>query len=67
MGLEPHQAAVVGDSTHDLKMASSAGYGMRIAVLSGTGTHVDLAPHADVILDSIASLPMVHQFATESC
>jgi phosphoglycolate phosphatase len=65
MGLEPHQAAVVGDSTHDLEMASSAGCGMRIAVLSGTGTHAVLAPWADIILDSVATLPTLPQFARE--
>ena len=65
MGLEPRQAAVVGDSAHDLEMASRAGCGMRIAVLSGTGTHAVLAPPADIILDSVAILPTLPQFASE--
>lgn len=48
--------AVVGDSIHDLEMASRAGAG-RIAVLSGTSGRADLAPHADLVLDSVRDLP----------
>lgn len=48
--------AVVGDSIHDLEMAHRAGAG-RIAVLSGTSGHDDLAPHADLVLDSVRDLP----------
>ncbi len=32
------QIAVVGDNTHDLEMAKNAGAGLKIGVLSGTGT-----------------------------
>lgn len=52
--------AVVGDSIHDLEMASNAGAG-RIAVLSGTSGHADLAPHADLVLDSVRDLPDLFQ------
>ena len=55
-GFAPHEMAAVGDATHDLEMAKRAGYGMKVAVLSGTGTHADLAPHADVVLASINDL-----------
>jgi phosphoglycolate phosphatase len=48
--------AVVGDSVHDLEMARAAG-AVRIAVLSGTSGRADLAPHADVVLESVRDLP----------
>ena len=58
-GLPPQTLASVGDAAHDLEMAASAGYGLRVAVLSGTGTRADLAPHADVVLGSIAELAVL--------
>lgn len=48
---------VVGDNTHDLHMARSAGAAAAIGVLSGTGTAEDLAPLADAVLDTIRGLP----------
>jgi phosphoglycolate phosphatase len=56
-GLAPDALAAVGDASHDLVMAKRAGYGLKIAVLSGTGTHADLAPHADVVVNSVCDLP----------
>ena len=58
-GLPPHALAAVGDSTHDLEMAHNAGYGLKVAVLSGTGLRGDLEPHADIVLDSIVDLARV--------
>lgn len=55
-GLRPAQLAMVGDNRHDLEMARSAGAGLAVGVLSGTGTRETLAI-ADVLLDSIADLP----------
>lgn len=55
-GLAPAALAAVGDATHDLDMAKAAGYGLKVAVLSGTGTHTDLAPHADLVLPSVREL-----------
>lgn len=55
--------AVVGDSIHDLEMGRRANYGMTVAVLSGTGTRTDLAPHADLMLDSIRDMLTVPEFA----
>lgn len=55
-GIASSAVAVVGDSIHDLEMASRAGAG-RIAVLSGTSGRGDLAPHADLVLDSVRDLP----------
>ncbi len=57
MGLAPADILVVGDNAHDLVMARTAGAGAAIGVLSGNSGREDLAPFADVILDSIRDLP----------
>ena len=59
VGLAPGALAAVGDTAHDLEMATRAGYGLKVAVLSGTGTRDDLAPFADVILGSIRDVPEI--------
>jgi len=56
LGVDPSRAAMIGDTPADLLMGRAAGVGMRIGVLSGVGTRRDLAPLADAILPSIASL-----------
>jgi phosphoglycolate phosphatase len=56
LGLAPANLAMVGDATHDLDMAKAAGFGLKVAVLSGTGTAKDLTPHADVVLPSVREL-----------
>lgn len=54
-GLAPSELAMVGDSLHDLKAARAAG--MRaVAVLTGVAGREELAPAAEVVLDSIADL-----------
>ncbi|TAG12096.1 MAG: HAD family hydrolase [Rhodobacterales bacterium] len=56
LGLDPARVAMVGDSRHDLEAGRAAG--MRtVAVLTGIAKHDDLAPHADVVLPDIGSLP----------
>ncbi|WP_281984242.1 HAD family hydrolase [Thalassorhabdomicrobium marinisediminis] len=55
-GLRPEHCAMVGDSTHDLHAGRAAGM-VTVAVLTGVAERADLAPHADVVLDSIADLP----------
>ncbi len=57
LGLAASAIAVVGDAVHDLEMGARAGVGLKVAVLSGTSAHADLAPHADVVLDSLRDLP----------
>lgn len=57
-GLPPARIAVIGDNTHDLHMARSAGAGLALGVLTGTGSHADLAPLADAVLTSAADLPI---------
>ena len=55
-GIAPHHCAMVGDSTHDLYAGRAAGM-MTVAVLTGVAGQDELAPHADVVLTSIAELP----------
>ncbi len=55
-GLDCSAVAVVGDSIHDLEAGNAAGAGCRIGVLTGPARQKDLAPFADVVLDSIAQL-----------
>ena len=55
-GLAPAECIMVGDSTHDLMAGRAAG--MRcVGVLTGMAEANELAPHADVVLPSIAELP----------
>jgi HAD superfamily hydrolase (TIGR01509 family) len=56
VGVSPRQAMMVGDNPDDLKMGLAAGVSKKIGVLSGVSTHADLAPHADIVLSSIAAL-----------
>ena len=56
VGVEAQNCAMVGDSLHDLHAGAAAGF-YRIAVLTGVATHSDLAPYADVVLDSIGDIP----------
>jgi phosphoglycolate phosphatase len=55
-GVPVGKIAVIGDNTHDLEMARSAGAGAAIGVLSGTGRAEDLTPLADVVLSSVAEV-----------
>lgn len=56
VGIEPLHLAVVGDAVHDMEMAAGAGYGLKVAVLSGTGTRADLEPLADLVLGRVRDL-----------
>jgi hypothetical protein len=47
---------MIGDSTHDLDCGRAAGM-TTVAVLTGLADRDDLAPHADVVLPDIGSLP----------
>lgn len=55
-GVAPERAIVVGDSLADMWMGRAAGAGLVIGVLSGAGTAAVLAPHADMLLASVAEL-----------
>lgn len=54
--LDPATVAMVGDSTHDLHAGQAAGM-HTIAVLTGMALADDLAPYADVVLDTIGGIP----------
>lgn len=55
-GLRPADVAVIGDNTHDMEMGRAAGAGLRIGVLTGTGTRQSLTAHASMILGSIGEI-----------
>lgn len=55
-GLSPARVAMVGDSHHDLIAGRAAGM-HAVAVLTGIAEAAELAPHADVVLQSIDALP----------
>jgi phosphoglycolate phosphatase len=56
VGISAAEVAVVGDNLHDMEMANAAGAGLKVAVLTGTGTQASLSAHADVCLDGITDL-----------
>ncbi|WP_137132392.1 HAD family hydrolase [Rhizobium sp. FY34] len=56
VGLQPSQVAMVGDNNHDLHMGKAAGAGLKVAVLTGTGSRATLAAAADHVLDDITGL-----------
>jgi phosphoglycolate phosphatase len=55
-GLDPSEVAVIGDNGHDMEMGHAAGVGLRIAVLTGTGTRETLTPLSHHCIASIATL-----------
>ncbi len=55
LGIDPAQAAMVGDSTHDLHAARAAGMAS-VAVLTGVADTAELQPHADIVLSDIGGL-----------
>jgi phosphoglycolate phosphatase len=55
MGLAPETIAMVGDSLHDLHAARAAGM-VAVGVLTGPAGIETLAPHAEVVLETIAGL-----------
>ena len=59
VGIEAGAVALVGDSLHDMQTARAAGCGLAVAVLTGIAGHDWLAPHADVVIASIAELEAV--------
>lgn len=56
LGVDPSRAAVVGDSPEDLLLGRNAGLGLRVGVLSGSGTPENLGPLADVVIGSVAEI-----------
>ncbi len=56
VGLQPAQVAMVGDNNHDMHMGEAAGAGIKVAVLTGTGSRATLQDAADLCLDDITEL-----------
>lgn len=56
-GIAAKEVAMVGDSVHDLAMGRAAGVGLNVGVLSGTSDRTDLQDLADVLIDTLESLP----------
>jgi phosphoglycolate phosphatase len=54
--LDPSRVAMVGDNNHDMHMGQAAGAGLKVAVLTGTGSRETLATAADLCLDDITLL-----------
>lgn len=54
-GAAPGETIMVGDTLADLAMARAAG-AMAVGVASGVSSAALLAPHADIVLDSVADL-----------
>jgi phosphoglycolate phosphatase len=55
-GLRPEQVAVVGDNNHDLHMGHNAGVGLKVGVLTGTGSRDSLMAASDYCLNDITEL-----------
>jgi phosphoglycolate phosphatase-like HAD superfamily hydrolase len=56
LDVSPAQTLVVGDAVADMQMGRAASAGMVVGVLSGLSSAALLAPHADVVIDSVADL-----------
>ena len=59
VGCAPSETAVVGDNDHDMTMAEAGGAGLRIAVLTGTGTRAKLEPRSDYCIENIEGIPAI--------
>jgi phosphoglycolate phosphatase len=56
VGIRSSEAAVIGDNLHDMNMAAAGGAGLRLAVLTGTGTIETLGAASDACLPSIETI-----------
>lgn len=60
--ISPDKVMLVADTTADLRMGRAAGVGLVVGTLSGVSTADDLAPFADVLIESIDEL---HSYVQE--
>jgi phosphoglycolate phosphatase len=58
-GLPVSEIAVVGDNNHDLHMGARAGAGLKVGVLTGTGSRASLSEASDHCLNDITELESV--------
>ncbi len=54
LGITPGEAAVIGDTTADMKMGKAAGAAFNLAVASGVTSPGELAEYADTVIESVA-------------
>ncbi|KAF0689779.1 Aste57867_18798 [Aphanomyces stellatus] len=59
LGVDPHNAVMVGDTSTDMRLGLNAGCGLSIGVLGGASSMDDLARDADVLIPSLAKLPKI--------
>lgn len=55
-GVAPNAAAMVGDSVVDLMMGRNAKAGLVVGVTSGVTPRAELAPYADIVLETVAQI-----------
>jgi phosphoglycolate phosphatase-like HAD superfamily hydrolase len=58
LAIPPAKTAMVGDNLVDLEMGRNAAAGLVIGVLSGLASAQTLAPHADLLLPTVAALTL---------
>jgi phosphoglycolate phosphatase len=56
VGVRPENTAMVGDNNHDMHMGRTAGCGLVIGVLTGTGSRGSLSTASDHVLDNITQI-----------
>lgn len=54
--IDPSCTVFIGDSTTDMETGRRANVGLRVAVLTGMMKREKLAPHADIVIDSISEI-----------
>ena len=55
-GVPMERAVMVGDSLTDMRMGRAAAVGLCVGVLTGPASREQVAPHADVVLESIGEM-----------
>ena len=55
-GVAVERTVMVGDSLTDMRMGRAAGVGLCVAVLTGPASREQIAPYADVVLESIGEV-----------
>lgn len=58
-GIDVSEIAVVGDNNHDLHMGQRAGAGLKVGVLTGTGSRESLSAASDHCLNDITELESI--------
>ncbi|MDA7981970.1 MAG: HAD family hydrolase [Alphaproteobacteria bacterium] len=59
VGLDAGEVAMVGDTFHDMEMGRVGGVGLRVGVLTGTGTADELGEISDICLSDVSELTKI--------